>query len=71
MILRFPKKTGFCNELNITALMIMQARLVGKASHAGGFSEHDEYVPMVDKTVDVGWKEKQATSQNSLGSTTG
>ena len=51
--------------------MIMQARLVGKASHAGGFSEHDEYVPMVDKTVDVGWKEKQATSQNSLGSTTG
>ncbi|XP_057428282.1 phosphatidylinositol/phosphatidylcholine transfer protein SFH8-like isoform X2 [Lotus japonicus] len=46
-----------------------EARLAGRASHAGGFSVYDEYVPMVDKTVDVGWKEKHSTTQNSFGST--
>lgn len=49
--------------------MFVQARLAGRASHAGGFSVYDEYVPMVDKTVDVGWKEKHSTTQNSFGST--
>lgn len=49
--------------------MFIQARLVGKAGHAGGLSEYDEHVPMVDKTVDVESKEKQATPQNPFGST--
>lgn len=49
--------------------MFLQARFVGRTSHSGGFSEFDEYVPMVDKTVDVGWKEKQVTTQNPFGST--
>ena len=30
----------------------------GKASNTAGLSEYDEYVPMVDKAVDVG-SEKQ------------
>lgn len=42
--------------------------MIGKAIHSGGFSEHDEYVPMVDKAVDVGWKEKQTAPQYSCGS---
>jgi len=46
--------------------MFAQARLIGRAS---GFSEYDECVPMVDKAVDLGWKEKQVTTQNSYGST--
>lgn len=40
--------------------------MIGKAGLAGGLPEYDEYVPIVDKAVDVGWKEKQATPQNSL-----
>lgn len=26
------------------------------ATGAGEFSEYDEYIPVVDKAVDVGWK---------------
>ncbi|OAY50686.1 phosphatidylinositol/phosphatidylcholine transfer protein SFH8 isoform X2 [Manihot esculenta] len=35
-----------------------EAKVIGKASAAGGFSEYDEYVPMIDKTVDDGWKKQ-------------
>ncbi|MED6191455.1 hypothetical protein PIB30_000555 [Stylosanthes scabra] len=57
--------------LVIESTLLLLARLVGKANHAAvGFSEHDEYIPMVDKAVDVGWKGKQATTQNSPTSTT-
>ncbi|RYR41135.1 hypothetical protein Ahy_A08g037529 isoform A [Arachis hypogaea] len=65
-----PKASG--NHINpILTPVHEEARLVGKANHAAkGFSQHDEYIPMVDKAVDVGWKEKQATSQNSSASTT-
>lgn len=42
--------------------MNMQAKVVGKASYAGSFSGYDEYVPMVDKAVDAGWK-KQTLNQ--------
>ncbi|KAL5557993.1 hypothetical protein UlMin_034204 [Ulmus minor] len=41
-----------------------EARVAGKASSAGGFSEYDEYVPMVDKAVDAGW-EKQVARQSA------
>lgn len=49
--------------------MFAQARLIGKANLSGGFSEYDEFIPMVDKAVDLGWKEKQVTTQNSKSST--
>ncbi|KAJ1408038.1 CRAL/TRIO, N-terminal domain [Sesbania bispinosa] len=63
-----PKANGNYTNPRLTPVH-EEARLGGRASHSGGFSEYDEYVPMVDKTVDVGWKEKQVTTQNSLGST--
>lgn len=46
-----------------------EPRVVGKASSAGGFSEYDEYVPVIDKTVDVGWKKQ--VSQNPYYSSQG
>ena len=39
-----------------------QAKVIAKASYVGSFSGYDEYVPMVDKAVDAGWK-KQASLQ--------
>ncbi|XP_021672012.2 phosphatidylinositol/phosphatidylcholine transfer protein SFH8 isoform X1 [Hevea brasiliensis] len=47
-----PSLTPVCEE----------ARVIGKASPARGFLEYDEYVPMIDKTVDGGCK-KQVLSQ--------
>ena len=35
---------------------IKQAKVFGTAVNASGFSGYDEYVPMVDKAVDAGWK---------------
>ncbi|KAF3446353.1 hypothetical protein FNV43_RR11532 [Rhamnella rubrinervis] len=40
-----------------------EARMAGKTSNVGGFSEYDEYVPMVDKAVDAG-SEKQMSHPN-------
>ncbi|CAK9142041.1 unnamed protein product [Ilex paraguariensis] len=37
-----------------------EAKVVGASSYAGSLSGYDEYVPMVDKAVDAGWK-KQAS----------
>lgn len=48
--------------------MFVQAKVAGKASHPGGLREYDEYVPMVDKAVVVGCKEKQTALQNSYES---
>ncbi|KAJ4701985.1 Phosphatidylinositol/phosphatidylcholine transfer protein [Melia azedarach] len=48
-----PKLTPVCEE----------PRVVSKASCGSGFSEYDEYVPVIDKAVDVDWK-KQVSSQN-------
>ncbi|XP_068642645.1 phosphatidylinositol/phosphatidylcholine transfer protein SFH8-like [Aristolochia californica] len=39
-----------------------EAKMAGKTSYHDGFSEYDEYVPMVDKAVDAGWK-KEASHQ--------
>ncbi|BBG94892.1 Sec14p-like phosphatidylinositol transfer family protein [Prunus dulcis] len=50
-----PKLTPVCEEG------------VGKASSSAGLSEYDEYVPMVDKAVDIGWK-KPVLQQNPLTS---
>ncbi|MED6204229.1 Phosphatidylinositol/phosphatidylcholine transfer protein sfh8 [Stylosanthes scabra] len=62
-----PKASGNYTNPRLTPVH-EEARLVGKNSHAGGLSEYDEYVPMVDKTVDVLWKEKKAKTQNTFGS---
>lgn len=43
--------------------LILQAKAVGTGSHFGNFSGYDEYVPMVDKAVDSGWK-KQPSTEN-------
>ncbi|KAK4274792.1 hypothetical protein QN277_017967 [Acacia crassicarpa] len=62
-----PKASG--NYINPRLTPVREeARLIGKAGLAGGLSEYDVYVPIVDKAVDVGWKEKQTTPQNSLKS---
>lgn len=65
------RKAKMSQQININVFMFIQAKFVDKAGHGGSFSEYDECVPMVDKTVDVGLKEKQTTSvtpQNSFGS---
>ncbi|XP_010254745.1 PREDICTED: phosphatidylinositol/phosphatidylcholine transfer protein SFH8-like isoform X2 [Nelumbo nucifera] len=41
-----------------------EAKVAGKASYNACLSEYDEYVPMVDKAVDAGWK-KQVSFQRS------
>ncbi|KAL3651882.1 Phosphatidylinositol/phosphatidylcholine transfer protein sfh8 [Castilleja foliolosa] len=39
-----------------------EAKAIGTAGYYGNFSGYDEYVPMVDKAVDSGWK-KQTTTE--------
>lgn len=48
-------------------LWLLQARVGGKGGFAAGFSGYDEYVPMVDKAVDAGWK-KQVSLQRPSAS---
>lgn len=36
--------------------LFCQAKAIGIAGYTGQFSGYDEYVPMVDKAVDSGWK---------------
>ncbi|KAJ0085710.1 hypothetical protein Patl1_09191 [Pistacia atlantica] len=43
-----------------------EPRVVGKASSTSGFPEYDEYVPVIDKTVDVGWKKQVFPSKSIL-----
>ncbi|XP_027357096.1 phosphatidylinositol/phosphatidylcholine transfer protein SFH8-like isoform X2 [Abrus precatorius] len=62
-----PKASGNCISPMLTPVQ-EEVRLVGKSSHA----QYDEYVPMVDKAVDVvGSKEQQSTPQKSFGLTAG
>ncbi|XP_024165061.1 phosphatidylinositol/phosphatidylcholine transfer protein SFH8 isoform X1 [Rosa chinensis] len=58
-----PKALKSYSHLRLTPVR-EEAKVVGKASCAGSFSGYDEYVPMVDKAVDAGWK-KQASLQKS------
>lgn len=44
---------------------VCQAKAIGTASYYGNFSGYDEYVPMVDKAVDSGWK-NPTTSEKKL-----
>ncbi|KAK9108906.1 hypothetical protein Sjap_016966 [Stephania japonica] len=42
-----------------------EAKISAKAVYPGGVAEYDEYIPMVDKAVDAGWK-KEVTQQRSF-----
>lgn len=48
--------------LILLSLVELQAKVAGKPGYVGSFAGYDEYVPMVDKAVDAGWK-KQASLQ--------
>ncbi|XP_058785353.1 phosphatidylinositol/phosphatidylcholine transfer protein SFH6-like [Vicia villosa] len=63
-----PKSYG--NSMNPTLAPVKdEARFADKVVRSGGFPGYDESVPMVDKTIDVVSKEKQAAApQNSFGS---
>lgn len=39
-------------------LVFIQARIAVKGNSFSGVGEYDEYVPMIDKAVDVGWKKQ-------------
>ncbi|KAL6494812.1 Phosphatidylinositol/phosphatidylcholine transfer protein sfh8 [Orobanche gracilis] len=56
-----PKGTRRYSHLRLTPVR-EEAKAIGPASFAVHFSGYDEYVPMVDKAVDAGWK-KQTTPQ--------
>ncbi|KAG5547885.1 hypothetical protein RHGRI_013534 [Rhododendron griersonianum] len=60
-----PKATRSYSHFRLTPVR-EEAKAFGKASYAGSFSGYDEYVPMVDKAVDAGWK--QASSQKPCAS---
>ncbi|KAL5144464.1 Phosphatidylinositol/phosphatidylcholine transfer protein SFH8 [Glycine soja] len=62
-----PKACGNCISSMLTPVL-EEARMVGKTSHAGSLVE---YVPMVDKAINVGSKEKQATPRKLFCSTAG
>lgn len=60
---------GFIHGLSqthklFTSCVLCQAKVVGKSNYAGSGNlvGYDEYIPMVDKAVDAGWK-KQALLQ--------
>ena len=40
------------------AAVTIQVKVPGKNGFAGSYSGYDEYVPMVDKPVDSGWKKQ-------------
>ncbi|KAL1558024.1 Phosphatidylinositol/phosphatidylcholine transfer protein sfh8 [Salvia divinorum] len=50
-----PKTNRSFSQLRLTPVR-EEAKAVGTTSHFGNFSGYDEYVPMVDKAVDSGWK---------------
>ncbi|KAJ1428173.1 CRAL/TRIO, N-terminal domain [Sesbania bispinosa] len=60
-----PKAVKSYSHLRLTPVR-EEAKVVGKSSYAvsGNLAGYDEYVPMVDKAVDAGWK-KQASLQRS------
>ncbi|KAG8368209.1 hypothetical protein BUALT_Bualt15G0021400 [Buddleja alternifolia] len=56
-----PKATRTYSHLRLTPVR-EEAKAIGTSGYVGKFSGYDEYVPMVDKAVDSGWK-KQTPSQ--------
>ncbi|KAL8543001.1 hypothetical protein ACS0TY_003763 [Phlomoides rotata] len=50
-----PKATRSYSHLRLTPVR-EEAKAIGTAGYTGQFLGYDEYVPMVDKAVDAGWK---------------
>ncbi|GAB4837882.1 Phosphatidylinositol/phosphatidylcholine transfer protein sfh8 [Ancistrocladus abbreviatus] len=61
-----PKADRSYSHLRLTPVR-EEAKVVGKTSYGGNFLGFDEYVPMVDKVVDAGWK-KQSSAQRPSAS---
>ncbi|KAK4284757.1 hypothetical protein QN277_001541 [Acacia crassicarpa] len=57
-----PKAMKSCSHLRLTPVR-EEAKVVGETSYAGSLSGYDEYVPMVDKSVDASWN-KQSLSRS-------
>ncbi|KAK4405283.1 Phosphatidylinositol/phosphatidylcholine transfer protein SFH8 [Sesamum angolense] len=51
-----PKASINYSHLRLTPVR-EEAKAIGSAGFVGNFSGYDEYVPMVDKAVDSGWKQ--------------
>jgi hypothetical protein len=41
-----------------------QAKAAGTSAYVSNFSGYDEYVPMVDKAVDSGWKNQPSLQKS-------
>ncbi|KNA10368.1 hypothetical protein SOVF_145030 isoform A [Spinacia oleracea] len=61
-----PKAAMNYSQLRLTPVR-EEVKVTGKTAFAGSYSGYDEYVPMVDKPVDAGWK-KQSSIQRSFSS---
>ncbi|WCJ40945.1 Phosphatidylinositol/phosphatidylcholine transfer protein SFH8 [Euphorbia peplus] len=57
-----PKASKSFSHLRLTPVR-EEAKVVGKAGFAANFSGYDEYVPMVDKAVDSGWKKQPSVQR--------
>ncbi|KAM0025204.1 putative CRAL-TRIO lipid binding domain, CRAL/TRIO domain, CRAL/TRIO domain superfamily [Helianthus debilis subsp. tardiflorus] len=57
-----PKAMRSYTHLRLTPVR-EEAKTIGATSYAGQFSGYDEYVPMVDKAVDSGWKKQPSLSK--------
>ncbi|KAF2301875.1 hypothetical protein GH714_030094 [Hevea brasiliensis] len=64
-----PKALKSYSHLRLTPVR-EEGKVVGKASYAGNFSGYDEYVPMVDKAVDAGWKQQASIQRPSVSKAT-
>ncbi|KAM7482626.1 hypothetical protein LguiB_007209 [Lonicera macranthoides] len=58
-----PKAIRTYSHLRLTPVR-EEAKVIGSASYAGNFSGYDEYVPMVDKAVDAGWKKQPSVPKS-------
>ncbi len=61
-----PKAAKSYSQLRLTPVR-EEVKAVGRVSYAGSYGGYDEYVPMVDKAVDAGWK-KQDALQRTISS---
>ncbi|XP_073046735.1 phosphatidylinositol/phosphatidylcholine transfer protein SFH8-like isoform X2 [Primulina eburnea] len=58
-----PKAIRSYAHLRLTPVR-EEGKVTGMASYVGNFSGYDEYVPMVDKAVDSGWKKQTSPTKS-------